>query len=90
MRYTINTYSIRKYGDVECNIMGTVYLSKAMQVNGVAEIRINEEILQHGPPEEYLLLQLSFSDDRAYGSANVGGGESPYCVPSYIELHKHN
>jgi len=58
-------------------------------VNGVIEIRINEEILHLGPPEEYILFQLSFSDDNAYGSANVGGGESPYCVPSFIELQKH-
>jgi len=57
-------------------------------VNGLVEIRINEEILHLGPPEEYLLFQLSFSDNSAYGSANVGGGESPYCVPSFIELHK--
>jgi len=41
-----------------------------------------------GPAEKYLLLQLSSSNDKAYGSANVGGGESPYCVPCYVELHK--
>jgi CubicO group peptidase (beta-lactamase class C family) len=74
---------------VECKIQGVVYESKVNYVNGVSEIRINEEVLRLGPPEEYILLQLSFSNDKAYGSANVGGGESPYCVPSYIELSKN-
>jgi len=80
---------INQDGGVECKIRGAVYQSKVKQVNGVVEIRINEEILHLGPPEEYILFQLSFSDDNAYGSANVGGGESPYCVPSFIELQKH-
>lgn len=80
--------NIDQDGSVECEIRGNVYKSKVKFVNGVAEIRINEEVLRIGPPEEYILFQLSFSNDKAYGSANVGGGESPYCVPSYIELHK--
>jgi len=80
---------INQDGGVECKIRGTVYQSKIKHVNGVVEIRINEEILHLGLPEEYILFQLSFSDDKAYGSANVGGGESPYCVPSFIELQKH-
>lgn len=74
---------------VKCKIRGAVYQSTVKNINGVAEIRINEEVLHLGPPEEYLLFQLSFSNDKAYGSANVGGGESPYCVPSYIELGKN-
>lgn len=74
---------------VECKLRGAVYQSKVKKINGLAEIRINEEVLQLGPPEEYILFQLSFSNDKAYGSANVGGGESPYCVPSYIELSKN-
>jgi CubicO group peptidase (beta-lactamase class C family) len=73
---------------VECKIRGAVYQSTVKNVNGVAEIRINEEVLHLGPPEEYILFQLSFTNEKAYGSANVGGGESPYCVPSYIELSK--
>jgi CubicO group peptidase (beta-lactamase class C family) len=72
----------------ECMIRNEVFKSKINQVNGLAEIRINEEILHLGPPEEYVLFQLSFKGDKAYGSANVGGGESPYCVPSYVELQK--
>jgi CubicO group peptidase (beta-lactamase class C family) len=79
---------INRDGSVECKIRAAMYQSKVKYVNGVAEIRINEEVLQLGPPEEYILFQLSFSIDKAYGSANVGGGESPYCVPSYIELRK--
>jgi CubicO group peptidase (beta-lactamase class C family) len=82
--------SIYIYQDesVECKIRGAAYQSKVKYINGVAEIRINEEVLRLGPPEEYILFQLSFSNDKAYGSANVGGGESPYCVPVYIELRK--
>ena len=80
---------INQDGSVECEIRGEVYQSKVRYVNGVAEIRINEEVLFLGPTEEYILFQLSFSKGKAYGSANVGGGESPYCVPSYIELSKN-
>lgn len=80
--------TISPNGAVSCAIRDTIYATTVKQVNGIAEIRINEELLQLGPPEEYLLFQLSFTDSTAYGSANVGGGESPYCVPNYIALEK--
>ncbi|MBN1186630.1 MAG: beta-lactamase family protein, partial [Bacteroidales bacterium] len=51
---------------VECKLRGAVYQSNVKNINGMAEIRINEEVLQLGPPEEYILFQLSFSNDKAY------------------------
>lgn len=47
-------------GSAARKIRITVYHSEAKQVNGVVDIRINEEILHLGRSEEYILIQLQF------------------------------